>query len=377
MGVKVVMAHCASLGMDKDLDNPGHKKTSFDLFLRMMDNPKYEGLLFGEISAITQFNRIPDPLLTLLKRTDLHHRLINGSDYPLPAINMIIHTRSLVKHKMITQEERKYLNQIYKYNPILFDYVLKRTLKHPQTNNGFAPSVFVSIDNKIRNAEYRFPDEKNAYVVVLHGIARSNSHMEPVEVHLQKEGYEVINIDYPSTDFDLEQLVEILNYDLRSKLVKDKTVHFVGYSMGGILTRAYLDKYRPKNLGKVIQLASPNKGSEVADFFKNNYLYKEIYGPAGQELTTNNKRTLQLLGKVNYELGVIAGNSTIDPISSYIIKGDDDGKVSIESTKLDEMKDHVIVPASHTFFPSNESVHKQVSHFLKNGSFIKENKDAK
>ncbi|MDG4544357.1 MAG: alpha/beta fold hydrolase [Rickettsiales bacterium] len=371
IGVRVVMAHCASLGKDKDLDNPGQIKTSFDLFMRMMDNPKYEGLLFGEISAITQVNRIPTPLLTLLKRTDLHHRILNGSDYPLPSINAVIHTRSLVKNKMITQDERKYLNLIYQYNPLLFDYVLKRTLKHPETGLGFSPSVFVGIDNKMRDKKLPVFSTKNDYVVVLHGIARSKSHMEPVEEHLAKEGYDVINIDYPSTDYDLEQLVEILNYDMRSTLVEDKPVHFVGYSMGGILLRAYLDKYRPHNLGRVIQLASPNNGSEVADFVKNRYLYKKIYGPAGQELTTNNHQTLKLLGKVSYELGVVAGNGTIDPISSYIIDGDDDGKVSIESTKLEGMKDHIVVPASHMFFPSNEEVHEQVSYFLKHGKFIR------
>ena len=350
---------------------PGLKFNSRHKKFKVVYNPKYDGLLFGELSAITQVNRIPKPIIILLKRRDLHHRLVNGSDYPLPAINAVIHTRSLVKHKMITQEERKYLNQIYKYNPLLFDYVLKRTLKHPETGTGFAPSVFVGIDNKMRNNKLSFHSNKNDYVILLHGIARSKSHMEPVKEHLKKEGYDVINMNYPSTDFDLEQLVEILNYDLKSNLVQDKPVHFVGYSMGGILIRAYLDKYKPKNLGYVVQLASPNKGSEVADFVKNNYLYKEIYGPAGQELTTNNNKTLKLLGKVNYEIGVIAGNSTIDPISSLIIDGDDDGKVSIKSTKLDGMKDHIIVPASHTFFPSNKTVHEQLSHFLKNGKFLR------
>jgi predicted TIM-barrel fold metal-dependent hydrolase len=145
MGVKVVMAHCASLGEDEDLDNPGHKVPSFDLFMRLMDNSKYDGLLYGEISAMTQFNRLPKPLLTLLERTDLHHRLVNGSDYPLPAINIVIQTRSLVNYGMITKEERKYLNEIYKYNPLLFDYVLKRTIKHPQFGTTFNKIVFGEI----------------------------------------------------------------------------------------------------------------------------------------------------------------------------------------------------------------------------------------
>lgn len=142
IGIKVVMAHCASLGEDEDLDNPGHKVPSFDLFMRLMDNQKYDGLLYGEISAMTQFNRLPKPLLTLLERTDLHHRLVNGSDYPLPAINVVIHTRSLVKYGMITDQEREYLNEIYKYNPLVFDYVLKRTIRHPKSGAGFNKAVF-------------------------------------------------------------------------------------------------------------------------------------------------------------------------------------------------------------------------------------------
>ncbi len=105
-------------------------------------------------------------------------------------------------------------------------------------------------------------------------------------------------------------------------------------------------------------------------FFEDNWLYKKIYGPAGKELTTNNAVMEKLLGKVDYELGVIAGNSTIDPISSTIIPGDDDGKVSIKSTKFKGMKDHIVVSASHTFFPSNKTVHQQTEYFLKHGVLI-------
>lgn len=147
-GLKVVMAHCASLGKNEDLDNPGKKVPNFDLFLRMMDNPKYEGLLFGEISALTQFNRLPKPLLTLLKRTDLHPRLINGSDYPLPSINIVIQTQSLLNYRLITKQERQYLNEIYVYNPLLFDYVVKRTLRHPETGEKFDKAVFEGTINQ-------------------------------------------------------------------------------------------------------------------------------------------------------------------------------------------------------------------------------------
>jgi predicted TIM-barrel fold metal-dependent hydrolase len=144
MGVRVIVAHAASLGTCEDLDNRETKKANcFDLFLRMMDEPKYAGLAFGEISAMLQFNRMPVPFATLLKRQDLHPRLVNGSDYPLPAINALIHTRSLANDGFITSAERTALNEIYDYNPLLFDFVLKRTIRHPETKQKLAPSVFM------------------------------------------------------------------------------------------------------------------------------------------------------------------------------------------------------------------------------------------
>jgi uncharacterized protein len=144
LGVRVIIAHAASLGNCDDLDNRAAVKAScFDLFLRMMDEAKYVGLLFGEISAMLQFNRMPVPFATLLKRQDLHSRLVNGSDYPLPTINSLIWTRSLVRSGFITAEERQSLNEIYDYNPLLFDFVLKRTIRHPETKQKLATSVFM------------------------------------------------------------------------------------------------------------------------------------------------------------------------------------------------------------------------------------------
>ena len=145
MGVRVIIAHAASLGSCDDLDKgSGQMADCFDLFLRLMDERKYTGLLFGEISAMLQFNRMPVPFATILKRQDLHARLVNGSDYPLPAINALIHTRSLARDGFITAGEREALNEIYDYNPLLFDFVLKRTIRHPETKQKLAASVFMA-----------------------------------------------------------------------------------------------------------------------------------------------------------------------------------------------------------------------------------------
>jgi predicted TIM-barrel fold metal-dependent hydrolase len=144
-GVKVIVAHCAGLGTNEDLDSSDRPQVdNFDLFLRLMDDKRYEGLVFGEISAMTQFNRVGKPLHTILAREDLHERLVNGSDYPLPAVNILIRTRPLVKGGYLTEADAAPLREIYDFNPLLFDFVLKRTLKLPGTELRLPAGIFMT-----------------------------------------------------------------------------------------------------------------------------------------------------------------------------------------------------------------------------------------
>ncbi|MEN3328993.1 MAG: hypothetical protein V7638_3800 [Acidobacteriota bacterium] len=143
-GVKVIVAHCAGLGTNEDLDSKDRRVVdNLDLFMRLMDEKRYEGLVFGELSAMTQFNR-SGKLRTMLAREDLHERIVNGSDYPLPAVNLLIRTRPLVKQGYINADEAASLKEIYDYNPLLFDFVLKRTLELPGTPKRFPASVFMT-----------------------------------------------------------------------------------------------------------------------------------------------------------------------------------------------------------------------------------------
>ncbi len=189
---------------------------------------------------------------------------------------------------------------------------------------------------------------------------------------LETQGYDTINLDYPSTKYGLKDLAKIMHNELAVRLVEDKPIHFVSHSMGGLLVRVYLNKYRPKNLGKTIMLAPPNNGSEIADFLKNNQIYRTYYGPAAEELITNQDLVKNLFGEVDYPLGIIAGNRTIDPLSSAIIPNEDDGKVSINSTKLEGMSDHIVIEATHTFIANNKLAQKQTAYFLQYGHFLKE-----
>jgi len=209
-------------------------------------------------------------------------------------------------------------------------------------------------------------------VVLLHGIFRTHRSMRGLAQFLEEQGYRTLNLGYPSTRYSLEELVEIIHPVIeRFAKTMDGDLHFIGYSMGGLLVRAYLHKYRPAFLGRVVLIGTPNSGSEVADFLKDFYLYKKLYGPAGQQLITDQTMLKPIMGEITYEAGAIAANRSIDPISSYIIGEPNDGKVSVKSTWLPQLKDHTVVATNHTFLPMHKPMWAQTLNFLQNGRFTR------
>lgn len=141
-GVKVIVAHCASEGVGVDLDKGVNaaEMDNFRLFARMMDEPRYEELLFGDISAMTQLNRIGPALQTVLTRDDWHHRLLNGSDYPLPGVMPLYSTEKFSSLGYIQEKDVDVIRELRSFNPLLFDFVLKRRLRWQ--GKGFSASVF-------------------------------------------------------------------------------------------------------------------------------------------------------------------------------------------------------------------------------------------
>ncbi len=210
----------------------------------------------------------------------------------------------------------------------------------------------------------------NEKIVLLHGIMRTSWSMQRLGNFLEREGYAVLNIRYPSTKYSIEKIIDIIHPQIL-EFSKNGKLHFIGHSMGGLIIRAYINKYKP-NVGKVVMLGTPNKGSEVADFLKNFFLYKVFYGAAGQQLITNQENFKKIFGEINFELGVIAGNNPINFIGTMMIKKENDGLVSVESSKVENMRDHITLPCNHTFLPSYKIVWIQVLSFLKNSSFVKD-----
>ncbi len=141
-GVRVIVAHCASIGVSKDTDksHAGSQVESFKLFTRLMDEPQNAGKLFGDISTLTQTSRTAPLLKYVLLRTDWHGRLLNGSDYPLPGFMPAFSMKYFVEAGFLTATEGKVLSEIRRYNPLLFAFVLKRHIAAEGAR--FVPAVF-------------------------------------------------------------------------------------------------------------------------------------------------------------------------------------------------------------------------------------------
>lgn len=216
------------------------------------------------------------------------------------------------------------------------------------------------------------PATESECVVLLHGILASGAFMKPLEKELQAAGYRTVNISYPSRDKTIEQIAaDFLPGELKKHdVARAPKVHFVVHSMGGLITRAYLEKSRPPNLGRVVMLGTPNHGSEAADRLAESDILKKIVGVNLENLRTKENGTAGKLSRATYDLGIIAGDTSINPLFSSWVKGDADGPVSLESAKLEGMRDFVVVPYSHTAMLWREETAKQVLAFLRDGKFV-------
>lgn len=216
-----------------------------------------------------------------------------------------------------------------------------------------------------------FANDEKEIVVMLHGLARSDASFNKMDKSLQEDGYETCNISYPSTKYPIETLLEKFVLPKVKRCIKGeyKQVNFVTHSMGGIIVRYLATQKRPFNINRVVMLSPPNKGSEVVDTLGGLWLFKAINGPAGLQLSTRNDSLPNSLGKAEFELGIITGNRTINFILSAMIVGDDDGKVSVESAKLEGMKDFLVIKATHPFIMKNKIAIEQTKYFLKNTEF--------
>ncbi|MBI2813629.1 MAG: alpha/beta fold hydrolase [Opitutae bacterium] len=209
------------------------------------------------------------------------------------------------------------------------------------------------------------------HVILLHGLARTSRSMRPMAKALQAAGYVVHNIDYPSRGAPIEELAvrAIASAVADCGKAGASRIHFVTHSLGGILVRQYLATHRLPALGRVVMLGPPNQGSEVVDRLGPWRLFSALNGPAGRQLGTGAGSVPNRLGPATCPVGVIAGRQSINWINSLLIPGTDDGKVSVERTRLAGMTDHLVLPCSHPFLMRDPAAIRHTLHFLAHGRF--------
>lgn len=206
-------------------------------------------------------------------------------------------------------------------------------------------------------------------IILIHGIFRTNSCMKKIARLFENKNYKTLNIEFPSTKYDILSLAKIIHQEVKEFAQQVTKIHFIGHSIGGLIIRTYLNIYSLENLGRVVMLGTPNNGSEIADFLKDFYLYKKLYGPAGQQLITDQSKFKNIFGSINYELGVIAGISSFHFIANKIIGKESDGRVSVISTKVEGMKDHITIKSTHVGLTSNKEAWQFTKNFIETGNF--------
>lgn len=208
-------------------------------------------------------------------------------------------------------------------------------------------------------------------VILLHGLGRTSASLNKVESTLEREGYLVANIQYPSRQNIIEELaapaveagITVCNE------MEGEQINVLTHSMGGILLRYYLASHTIENLHRVVMLAPPNQGSEIVDVYRNVPGYLLLNGPAGLQLGTDVDSMPNQLGAVDFKLGVIAGNRTINFILSQFLENPDDGKVSVANTRVEGMCAFIEMPTTHAMMMRNSDVIEEAIRFLERGRF--------
>ncbi len=209
-------------------------------------------------------------------------------------------------------------------------------------------------------------------VILLHGMARTSASMASMAEAIDAAGFTAINIDYPSREYPIEELAPMAvgkGLLLCEAAGATEQVHFVAHSLGGILVRKYLKDKQIENLGRVVMLGPPNQGSKAVDELGGLPGFEWLNGPAGRQLGKGPESVPLQLGAADFELGIIAGNRSIDPITSAVLDDPDDGKVSVEDTKLEGMDDFIIVEHSHALMMRMQLPIELTIQFLETGCF--------
>jgi len=211
-----------------------------------------------------------------------------------------------------------------------------------------------------------------ASLVLLHGLGRTRWSLWPVAREAARRGYQVHNLGYPSRRARIEELAENVGERVLH-VAGNGPVDVVTHSMGGIVLRAAVagGSLPQEAVRRVVMLAPPNHGSELADRLRDFRVYRFATGPAGQQIGTNEDSVPRRLPPPPFEVGIIAGRKSANPVFGRVLGAESDGKVTVESTQLEGMRDRVVVDRAHTFIMWAPDVLAHVFSFLETGQFAR------
>jgi pimeloyl-ACP methyl ester carboxylesterase len=210
---------------------------------------------------------------------------------------------------------------------------------------------------------------RKATVILLHGILNPSLIMTPMAWRLRREGYHVINWGYPARSLSIEEHAAAL-HALVQRLDGDGPIHFVGFSLGGIVCRYYLTHYDSPRARRLVMIGSPNLGTAKVDVFYQRGWFRRLYGTKSMaQLRASNRRFFEAMGIPRVEFGIIAGGRGGDRGFSRLLEGDDDGAVPVESAKLAGSADFILLPHTHTVLVLAPETIRQVTAFLHHGRF--------
>jgi len=214
------------------------------------------------------------------------------------------------------------------------------------------------------------PDPNTSHVLLLHGIGRTRRSMGRLEAALRVAGFATTALTYPSRRHRIETLVDFVCDNAGGWAEATGPKLILGHSMGGLVARGLLNRYRPAGCVRVVMLGTPNEGSELADLLAGNPIYDWAFGPAGRQLgRRRDAATKAILGQPDYELGVIAGKRVIEPLNWLYLPKPNDGKVSVAATRVAGMTDHLILNLSHDGMLRSRVVAAQAIAFFRTGRF--------
>lgn len=217
------------------------------------------------------------------------------------------------------------------------------------------------------------PLQANTYVYLVHGFMGHTFNMAYLEKGLEKEGYRVVNWSYHSVRDNLPEIAIQLEGELLQYSQKD-TIHFVTHSMGGLVLRSFFHfadfEDLPAQLGRLVMIAPPNKGAEIANFASRLNFNHWIFGENVEYMRTDKISLADSLAIPAIEFGIIAAARGADSGYNLFISGAEDGYVSLARTYLEGAQDYMVLSNMHFFIVYQKETLENVIHFLRQGIFI-------